>query len=102
MFAPSFFLSEKLLAPPSECQGCGPINFAPSLTSKYHSVEEVQNLKIEKSFNIFHSNVNGLESKFENLHSFIKSSKSSMVVIALSETSENNDHSFLRNVEIEG
>ena len=40
------------------------------LTSKYHSVDEVQNLKIEKDFNIFHANVNGLESKFENLHSF--------------------------------
>ena len=40
------------------------------LTSKYQSVDEVQNLRIEKDFNIFHSNVNGLESKFENLHCF--------------------------------
>ena len=29
------------------------------LTSKYHSVQEFQNLKIEKDFNIFHSNVDG-------------------------------------------
>ena len=32
------------------------------VNSKYHSVSEFQNLKIEKNFNIFHSNVNGLES----------------------------------------
>ena len=72
------------------------------LTSKYHSVEEVQNLRVEKSFNIFHSNVNGLESKFENLHSFLNGSKSVMDIVAISETSENNDHSFIQNVEIEG
>ena len=72
------------------------------LTSKYHSVEEVQSLNVGKSFNIFHSNVNGLESKFENLHSFINGSKSAMDIIAISETSENNDHSFFRNVEIDG
>ena len=72
------------------------------LNSKYHSVEEVQNLRIEKDFNIFHSNVNGLESKFENLHCFLNGSKSAMDIIALTETSENNEHSFLKNVKIEG
>ena len=72
------------------------------LSSKYHSVEEVQNLKMEKDFNFFHSNVNGLESKFENLHSFINGCKSAMDVVAISETSEHNVHSFLQNVEIAG
>ena len=72
------------------------------LTSKYHSVDEVQNLKVEKDFNIFHSNVDGLESKFENLHSFINGSKSAMDIIALTETSENDANSFLKNVKIEG
>ena len=72
------------------------------LTSKYHSVNEVQNLKIEEDFNIFHSNVNGLESKFENLHTFLNGSKSAMDVVAISETSEHDVNSFLQNVEIEG
>ena len=72
------------------------------LTSKYHSVDEVQNLKIEKNLNIFHSNVNGLESKFENLHCFLNGSKSAMDIVALTETSENDDHSFLQNIRLEG
>ena len=72
------------------------------LTSKYHSVDEVQNLRIEKDLNIFHSNVNGLESKFDNLHCFLNGSKSAMDIIALTETTEHNVHSFLKNVKIEG
>ena len=72
------------------------------LTSKYHSVQEFQNLKIEKDFNIFHSNVDGLETKFENLHSFLNGSKSAMDVIAITETTEDDELSFLSNVEIEG
>ena len=72
------------------------------LTSKYHSVHEVQNLRIEKDLNIFHSNVNGLETKFENLHCFLNGSKSAMDIIALTETTEHNELSFLKNVKIEG
>ena len=72
------------------------------LTSKYHSVHEVQNLKIEKNLNIFHSNINGLETKFENLHCFLNGSKSSMDIIALTETSEHDVNSFLTNVSING
>ena len=52
------------------------------MTSKYHSVSEVQNMRIENNLNIFHANVNGLESKFENLHSFLNGSKSAMDIIA--------------------
>ena len=33
-----------------------------NLNSKYHSVKDFQDLKIEKNFNIFHANVNGLDS----------------------------------------
>ena len=65
------------------------------LTSKYHSVHEVQELKIEKNLNIFHSNVDGLESKFENLHHFINGLKSAMDIIAITETGEKDGKSFL-------
>jgi hypothetical protein len=72
------------------------------LNSKYHSVHEFQKQKIDKNFNIFHSNVNGLESKFETLHTFLNGSNSSMDVIAITETSEDQNLSFLSNMDMEG
>ena len=72
------------------------------LTSKYHSVSDFQQLKIEKNFNIFHSNVNGLESKLDSLQNFLSGSKSALDVIAISETSEHSDQSFITNVNIDG
>ena len=71
------------------------------LNSKYHSVEDVQKLKQQKNFNIFHSNVNGLESKFGHLSNFLGANKTSFDVIAISETSEHKDHSFIANVSLE-
>ena len=73
-----------------------------NLNSKYHSVRDFQKLKIQKNFNIFHANVNGLESKFDTLHTFLSGSTSKMDVIAITETSENKDHGFITNVELEG
>ena len=73
-----------------------------NLKSKYHTVYDFQKLKIEKNFNIFHSNVNGLESKFDTLHTFLNGARSAMDVIAITETSENNDHSFIKNVTMDG
>ena len=73
-----------------------------NLNSKYHSVRDFQKLKIQKNFNIFHANVNGLESKFDTLETFLGGATSAMDVIAISETSENADHSFIKNVEIDG
>ena len=73
-----------------------------NLNSKYHSVRDFQKLKIQKNFNIFHANVNGLESKFDTLHTFLSGSTSKMDVIAITETSENKDHGFITNVELDG
>ena len=72
------------------------------MNSKYHDVNEFQNLKIEKNLNIFHSNVNGLEAKLDALHTFLSASKSSMDILAITETSENDSTSFLSNVNIDG
>ena len=58
--------------------------------------------KIEKNFNVFHSKVNGLESKLDTLHTFLSSSKSALDVLAITETSENDSTSFLSNVNIDG
>ena len=77
-------------------------NLPSNLNSKYHSVRDFQKLKIQKNFNIFHANVNGLESKFDNLHTFLAGSVSTMDVVAITETSEHKDHSFITNTSMEG
>ena len=66
-----------------------------NLNSKYHSVRDFQKLKIQKNFNIFHANDNGFESKFDNLHTFLASAESKMDVVAITETSENKDHTYI-------
>ena len=71
------------------------------LNSKYHSVEAVQKLNNHKNFNIFHSNVDGLESKFDHLRNFLGGSRTPFDVIAISETSEHTDHSFIANVSLD-
>ena len=73
-----------------------------NLNSKYHRVSDVQKLKIEKNFNIFHANMNGLESKFVNLHTFLNGSCSAFDVVAITETTEHIEHSFLKNISMEG
>ena len=69
---------------------------------KIYKLEIQYLLNMLSDFNIFDSNVNGLESKFENLHSFLNGAKTAMDIVAISETSENDNHSFLQNIKMEG
>ena len=69
---------------------------------KYYSVNEMQNLKSKINFNLFHSNINGLGSKFDNLYEFISSTSSEFDIIAITETSHKNDEFFTTNVSMEG
>ena len=55
-------------------------------TCKYYSVNEIQNLKCINNFNIFHSNINGLGSKFDNLYEFISSTSAEFDIIVITET----------------
>ena len=73
-----------------------------NLNSRYHSVYEFQKLKIQKNFNIFHSNVNGIESNLDTLENFLAGAKSAMDVIGITETSENAVNSFVANIELDG
>ena len=69
---------------------------------KYYSVEEFQKVNFEKSFNIFHNNLNGLETKFGQLHHFLASSTSELDIIAITETSHNNESDkFKSNIKID-
>ena len=67
----------------------------PSIScSNYYSVEDFKILNIPKNFNIFHTNINGLESKLDNLYEFISGASNKIDIVALTETSEKVDNGF--------
>ena len=70
------------------------------LNSKYYDINEFQRLKIQKNLNIFHSNANGLESKFDVLQTFLAGSASAIDLIAITESSEDNVHTFISNINL--
>ena len=75
----------------------------PSKTScKYYSVNEYQRLNTKMNLTIFHSNINGLGSKIDNLHEFLSRASTKIDILAITETSEKEYSRFLSNVEIEG
>ena len=51
--------------------------------------------------NIFHANVNGLESKFDTLNNFLAGATSPIDIVALTETSEDSVNSFISNVSVD-
>jgi len=74
-----------------------------NIDSKYYPIDEFQKLEIQNSFNIFHSNVNGLDTHFENLHEFLANSNTPCFdVINITETSQKDGENFKTNVTIEG
>ena len=77
-------------------------NIPSLLNSKYYSVNAIQNLNIDNNLNIFHSNINGLGSKFDSLNNFFVEAKADFDIVAITETSEQAENSFLSNVEMEG
>ena len=60
-------------------------NIITNIDSRYY---EFKNLNTNNNSNIFHANLNGLESKFELLHNYICSTKLDLDVINISETSQ--------------
>ena len=75
----------------------------PNKTScKYYSVNDYQLLNKKYKLDIFHSNINGLGCKLDNLNEFLASSSTMLDILALTYTSEKEDTGFLKNVEIVG
>ena len=66
----------------------------------YYSVKELQKLKMSNNFNIFHTNINGLENKFDLLHEFISNSDSNFDIIGINETSQKSNENSTSNVSI--
>ena len=56
-------------------------NIINKLNSNYYSAQEFQSLNKEETFNIYHSNLHGIESKFELLHNFVNTTKMSIGII---------------------
>ena len=67
---------------------------------KYYSVEEYQKLPDDNNMNIFHTNINGFESKLDNLHECISGSQPKLDILAITETYEQEKVGLLHNVEI--
>ena len=76
-------------------------NIINNINSKYYSVREFQKLKNDNSFKIFHSNLNGLEHKFQLLHNFINTPYN-FDIINISETSQTENQDFITNIDLEG
>ena len=76
----------------------------PDLTNcKYYTVSEFHNSIDSNNFNIFHINVNGLETKFESLHHFLSSASTKFDIIAITETSQKTiNEEFYTNINLEG
>ena len=77
-------------------------NLANNINSRYYSCHEFQSIRNSNSFNIFHSNLNGLESKFDSLHNFINNTKMDLDIINISETSQTENSNFDTNITLEG
>ena len=73
----------------------------PIRSCKYYTVNEIPNLKTKNNLNMFHSNINGFDSKYDNFYEFI-SSTSEFDIIAITETSHKNNELFTTNVSIQG
>ena len=70
---------------------------------KYYTVDELKHFPFNRALNIFHSNVNGLDTHFDNLHEFLSNIDTpTFDVINISETSQQMDLNFKTKVDING
>ena len=78
-------------------------NIVYRINSRYYSAHELKKLSpANPSFNIIHSNLNGLENKIDLLDKFIKTTKTDIDVICISETSQRENVNFMANVQLDG
>ena len=63
-------------------------NIITNINSRYYSANEFEHINNNNSFNILHSNLNGLENKFEEYHNFVKNIEMDIDILCISETSK--------------
>ena len=76
------------------------INLSNIEECKYYSVDDLKKIKLVNNINIFHNNVNGLETKFDLIHNFLANSSSEIDIITITETSHNDHDKFKTNIKI--
>ena len=77
-------------------------NMISNINSKYFPCHEFHTLKLNKSFNIIHSYVNGLEKKLDDYNNFINNANFDLDILCISETSQRENQNFKSNVSIGG
>ena len=78
-------------------------NIVNYINSRYYSAHELKKISTDNpSFNIIHSNLNGLENKIDLLDKFIKTTKTDIDIICISETSQRENVDFMANISLEG
>ena len=75
-------------------------SISPDTHCKYFSPNDL-NITAKKNFSVFHNNLNGLESKFDQIHQFLASS-TNFDILAFTETSQKHNCDFSLNVNLEG
>ena len=82
------------------------INLSNLSNCEYYSCTRFQEIMAENNnhnVNIFHNNLNDLETKFEKVHNFLSNVTIDLDIIALRQTSQQiNDETFKTNVELPG
>ena len=77
-------------------------NLIDRINSKYYTINEfINNKSVKKYFNIFHSNVDCYECLSDGLREILSKSSLNFDVVCLSETSQQSDHVFPKNVTFE-
>ena len=77
-------------------------NIITNINSRYYPAREFKKMNNENSFNIFHTNINGLEHKFDLLHNFINSLELDIDLISRSETSQKEERNFDISITMDG
>ena len=77
-------------------------NIVNNIDSRYYSAHEFNNMNDSESFKILHSNLNGLENKFDDYHTFVTSANSNFDVMCISETMQKENFPFNLNINIDG
>ena len=77
-------------------------NIVNNINSRYYSANEFKNMGTANSFNIIHSNLNGLENKIDDYHTFITNANNNIDVHCISETSQKENCPFNLNINIDG
>ena len=79
-------------------------NIPKNVNCNYYTQNDFEKLakKTQMEFQLFHININGLESNFENLHNLLAGMPCNFDIINITETSQSTVKEFKTNINVEG